>query len=86
MVAKFKAHKSRFEEENGQPLKTSFGIKREAVAKAMKKLGGVMKLDTGVEIRLLPEFDESSLERGYDEGKGMGYVKIYFHNRPTQEG
>ena len=43
-----------------------------------------MKFDTGVEVRLLPDFEESAFERGFDEGKGMGFVKIYYHDRPAQ--
>lgn len=82
MVAKFKEHKARFEEESGQPLKDNFGITPAAITKVKKKVGGVMRFDTGVEVRLLPEFDESALERGFDEGKGMGFVKIFFHKRP----
>lgn len=83
MVAKFKEHKARFEEEAGQPLKEDFGISRTGVAKVKKKVGGIMKFDTGVEIRLLPEFEESALERGFDEAKGMGFVKIFYHERPA---
>jgi hypothetical protein len=58
---------------------------REGVARARKRVGGIMRLDTGVEIRLLPDFQESALERGFDKTRGMGYVKIFFHDRPTQE-
>ncbi len=83
MVARFQAHKARFEEESGQPLKNEFDIAHQAATRVKKKLGGVMKFDTGVEVRLLPDFQESALERGFDEGKGMGFVKIYFHDRPA---
>ena len=79
MVAKFKEHRERHEEESGLPLKESFGIAKQVVQKARKRVGGVMKLDTGVEIRLQPEFQEEALERGFDEERGMGYVKIYFN-------
>lgn len=82
MVAKFKEHKARFEEESGQPLKDNFGITPTAITKAKKKVGGVMRFDTGVEVRLLPEFQESALERGFDKERGMGFVKIFFHDRP----
>ncbi len=85
MVAKFKEHKARFEEACGQPLQNSFGISHREATKVKRKVGGVMKFDTGVEIRLLPDFQESALERGFDKKKGMGYVKIYFHERPSAE-
>ena len=41
-----------------------------------------LRADTGVEIRLLPEFEESALERGFDKSRGMGFVKIFYHDRP----
>ncbi|NNM28865.1 MAG: nucleoid-associated protein [Akkermansiaceae bacterium] len=80
MVAKFQEHKARIEEESGQALKESFDISRKDLNRAMRRVGGVMKFDTGVEIRLLPEFQESAMERGFDEKRGMDYVKVYYHS------
>lgn len=82
MVAKFKAHRARVEEESGLPLRDNFGISKNTVTKVKKKVGGVMKFDTGVEVRLLPEFQEDALERGFDKDRGMGFVKIFFNDRP----
>ena len=42
-----------------------------------------MKFDTGVEVRLLPEFQETALERGFDEQRGMGFVKIFFNSKDS---
>lgn len=79
MVAKFQEQKARYEEESGQKLGDRFAISKKDVDKARKRVGGVMKLDTGVEIRLLPTFEESSLEKGFDESRQMDFVKVYFH-------
>jgi hypothetical protein len=79
MVAKFKEQKERYEEENGQKLGDRFEISQKNVEKAKKRVGGIMKLDTGVEIRLLPTFQESSFEKGFDEERKMDFVKVYFH-------
>ena len=42
----------------------------------------VMKLDTGVEIRLKPALaakPDAVLEHGFDEGRKMKFIKIYFN-------
>ncbi|NRB27906.1 MAG: hypothetical protein HRU37_09545 [Roseibacillus sp.] len=83
MVAKFKKYKARFEEAQGHPLADDFGITSKELNRVKKKVGGVMKFDTGVEVRLLPEFQETALERGYDETRGMGYLKIFFNSKES---
>lgn len=82
MVAKFAEHRSRVEEEQGQPLEKSFEISKKDVTKAKKKIGAVMKLDTGVEIHVKSSFvtePDPVLERGFDETKGMKFIKVYFN-------
>ena len=44
-----------------------------------------MKLDTGVELRLLPHFQKEAMEKGYDEERKMEFVKIYFHSDLAQQ-
>ena len=83
MVARFKEHKARYEEESGQRLADDFDITTAEIRKVKKKVGGVMKFDTGVEVRLLPEFQETALERGFDEKRRMGFVKIFFHSKES---
>jgi hypothetical protein len=83
MVAKFKKYKASFEEEQGLPLADDFGITSAELKQVKKKVGGVMKFDTGVEVRLLPEFQENALERGYDEPRRMGYLKIFFNSKES---
>lgn len=80
-AAKFEEHRTRIEEEQGQTLDTSFEISKKDVTKAKKRIGAVLRLDTGVEIHvkstLSTEYDPV-LERGYDDAKGMKFVKVYY--------
>ena len=50
--------------------------------KAAKQTGAVIKLDTGFEIHVKPVYstsDEKLLERGFDEEKGMKFIKVWFN-------
>ena len=85
MVRKFKEHKKRVEEEQGQKLGDAFDISRKHVDRAKKLVGGVMKLDTGVELRLQPHFQKDMMEKGHDAGKGMAFVKIYYNSDLAQQ-
>ncbi|MFZ4596813.1 MAG: nucleoid-associated protein, partial [Verrucomicrobiaceae bacterium] len=81
-VAKFTEHRERFEREEGQKLDDSFTISKKDVNKAKRKIGAVVKLDTGVEIHLKPGFTDqadSVIERGFDEQKGMKFIKVFFN-------
>lgn len=80
--SKFQEHKARLEEEQGRPLETSFEISKKDVSKAKKKINAVLKLDTGVEIHVRPVMSAEHipvLERGFDDSKGMKYIKVYFN-------
>lgn len=82
MVAKFAEHRARVEEEAGQPLEKSFEISKKDVTKAKKKIGAVMKLDTGVEIHVKSSFvsdPDPVLEQGFDDSRGMKFIKVYFN-------
>ena len=82
MVEKFAEHRSRIEEEQGQPLEQSFEISKKGVTKAKKRIGAVLKLDTGVEIHVkstLSTEQDPVLERGFDDDKGMKFIKVYFN-------
>ena len=79
---KFKEHKAKAEEEQGQRFDDSFAISKKDVNKAKKRIGTVVKLDTGVEIHVKPSFasqPEPVLERGFDEEKGMKFIKVFFN-------
>ena len=80
--AKFAEHRARIEEETGQRLEETFEISKKDVSKAKKKIKAVMKLDTGAEIRLKPTLaakPEEVLEYGFDNGKKMKFIKIFFN-------
>lgn len=80
-IAQFNEHRARIEEEQGQPLETSFEISKKDLTKAKKRIAAVLKLDTGVEIHIKPAASEADpqLERGYDDQKGMKFVKVYYN-------
>lgn len=83
MVERFQQHRSRMEEEQGQPLETSFEISKKDVTKARKRINATLKLDTGVEIHVkstLSTENDPILERGYDDRKGMKFIKVYYNN------
>lgn len=80
--AKFAEHRSQIEQEQGHKLEDSFEISKKDVTKAKKKIRSMMKLDTGVEIRLKPALaakPDTILEHGFDEGRKMKFIKIYFN-------
>jgi hypothetical protein len=80
--AKFAQHRSELEREQGHSLEDSFDISKKDVTKAKKKIRTTMKLDTGAEIRLKPSLaakPDQILEHGFDEGKKMKFIKIYFN-------
>ena len=79
--AKFAAERKRIEEEEGVKVDDDFDISKPAVVKAKKGMKSVMKLDTGVEIRLKPKVvdkPDTVLEKGYDEEKKMKYIKVFY--------
>ena len=85
-IAQFDEHRARVEEEQGQPLETSFEISKKDITKAKKRLAAVLKLDTGVEIHVKPSSDtQPVLERGFDDAKGMKYVKVFYNRDVSAE-
>ncbi len=82
-VAKFAEHRTRREEEGGVPLEKAFDIAQKQLAKVKRKIGAVLKLDSGVEIHLKSDFaseQDGVLERGFDDDKGMKFIKVFYHN------
>ncbi len=80
--AKFAEQRQRLEEEEGMKFEDDFDLAPREVSKAKKLMKSVMKLDSGVELRLKPHVVDDPapvLEKGYDEEKGMNYVKVYYH-------
>lgn len=82
-VSRFQEHRAKIEEEQGQPLESSFEISKKDVNKVKKRISAVLKLDTGVEIHVKPGNNSTEndplLERGFDDRKGMKYIKVYFN-------
>lgn len=81
-AAKFAEHRAKIEEEQGQRFDDSFEISKKDVSKAKKKIGAVMRLDTGVEIRLKPGViaePDRVLEHGFDPSRKMKFLKIFFN-------
>ena len=81
-VEKFRKHKEKVEEEQGQRFDESFEISKKDVSKAKKRISTVVKLDTGVEIHVKPGFadqEDPVLERGFDDEKGMKFIKVFFN-------
>ncbi|MFU8893793.1 MAG: nucleoid-associated protein [Luteolibacter sp.] len=83
---RFAARRAEIEEETGTPLPEEFEISAKDVDKAKRKIGAVVKLDTGVEIHIKAAFadqPEPCIERGFDEQRGMKFMKIYFNSDLT---
>jgi hypothetical protein len=79
---RFAEERKRVEEEEGIVFEENFDISKRDVSKAKKLMKSIMKLDTGVEIRLRPKVIDNPgevLERGYDEEKKMSYIKVYYN-------
>ena len=79
---RFAEERKRVEEEEGIVFEENFDISKRDVSKAKKMMKSIMKLDTGVEIRLRPKVIDNPgevLERGYDESKKMSYIKVYYN-------
>lgn len=79
---KFAQARKKIEEEEGVKLEEDFDISKRDVTKAKKLMKSIMRLDTGVEIRLKPKVvdaPEAVLEKGFDEAKGMKFIKVYFN-------
>ncbi|MDQ8190222.1 hypothetical protein [Roseibacillus persicicus] len=84
--AAFREKKKQLEEESGVAIAEGFDISQKDVSKAKKLMKSIMKLDSGVEIRLKPKVvanPDKVMEKGYDEEKKMNYIKVYF-NKETQ--
>lgn len=85
-IEQFKNFKNDYEEEHGEPLKKSFSVSKKEAEKAEKRMKSRMKLDVGVTLQFSSGFIHESdrfFDRGFDEDKGMEYVKIYFNREQS---
>ncbi len=81
LIEKFSAFREHYEGETGTELDDRFTLSQAEASRAKRSLKGKLKLDTGAELRFSSAFIDQSdtlLERGFDEAKGMSFMKIYF--------
>lgn len=81
IIEQFDAFRGRQTEEDGGDLDETFTIDKKIARKAGNRFRSTIKLDTGVNLSFAPAFkeaDESVFERGFDDGKQMKYLKIYY--------
>lgn len=77
----FAEERRRIEEEEGVRLTDDFDISKREVSKARKLMKSIMRLDSGVEIRLRPKVvdkPDEVLEKGFDQERGMNYIKVFY--------
>ena len=78
----FKAYVANYEVETGVDLSETFLISKSALQKQKRAIKNFINLDTNIQIKLdfkNPESSQNFLEKGFDEGRGMKYYKIYFN-------
>lgn len=81
--ARFAEERRQLEEDEGVKIEDGFNISKRDVSKAKKRMGTLMKLDTGIEVKLKPkafEQEEPVIEKGFDEERGMKYLKVYYRH------
>ena len=81
-IEQFAAFKADYEEEGGHDLEDRFTISKPEAKKARKRLKSRLRLDVGVDIQFSSGFISAAdkfLERGYDEERGMEFVKVWFY-------
>ena len=81
LVNQFTSFRKQHEENIENNIKDQFTISKKEAIRAQKRLKKRIKLDTGAELIFTSKFldqSESLLEQGWDDSKGMNYVKIYF--------
>ena len=81
-VERFYTYKSNYEQEMGVEIVEDFGISKSGIKTVKKKIRNLIKLDTGMEIRLTGQDlsrIQNFMEHEYDEEKGMYYYKLYFN-------
>ncbi|HWD90540.1 MAG TPA: nucleoid-associated protein [Mucilaginibacter sp.] len=75
-IASFLKYKKDYEDEFESPIPDSFDINSAAVKKQNRVYKSVLKLDKNFHIYI--HGNKELIEKGFDEGKGMSYYKVYF--------
>ena len=83
LMEQFQGHREMYEANQGIAPQESFAISGPAVKMVKRRVKSMIRLDTGMEIKLTGAAgetgDEGFIERGYDAGKGMHFYKVYFN-------
>ena len=79
-IVEFKKFKEQFEEETGLLNDDSFKISPSAVRQMKRKFKNLIRLDSGIDIKLSGSDAEPFIRRGYDEDRKLNYYTIYFEN------
>lgn len=75
----FDKYQQRYLEEHELSGEEEFMVSKQAVREARKRFKSLIKLDTGVELKIHPKSAQYEyIERGFDEKLQMGYYKVYF--------
>lgn len=76
----FTMYKNKFEEEREITGEEGFKVSKQAITEAKRRFKSLIKLDTGVEIKIDPKKGQTEyVERGFDTQLQMGYYKVYFN-------
>jgi len=76
----FSVYKEKFETEREITGEEGFAVSKQAIREAKRRFKSLIKLDTGVEIKIDPKKGQTEyVERGFDTQLQMGYYKVYFH-------
>ncbi len=76
MIKSFNDYRKNFQDERQLIIVDDLGISSQAVKKQQRIFKSVIKLDKNFHIYI--HGNRELIERGYDEGKGMNYYKVYF--------
>ena len=76
LMQSFERYKEGFEQQHQVQIDQQFDISDLAVKKQAKVFKSILKLDKNFHVYI--HGDRELIEKGYDEGRGMNYYKIYF--------
>ena len=76
LMQSFEKYKGNYEQQNQLTVEDRFDISDMAVKKQAKVFKSILKLDKNFHVYI--HGNRELIEKGYDEGKGMNYYKIYY--------
>jgi len=78
LISAFSEYRHNYNDKNDLQAIDEFDVSSTAVKKNAKYMKSVVKLDKNFHLYIHGRHDY--VERGYDEGKGMKYYKLYYEN------